>query len=224
MPGTKAPGAERREQILAAAYAVAAEHGLERLTIRQVATAAGLSSGSVLFHYETRYELVVALLEWLLETSASLTVPDAIARMSPTDALAATVRHEIRRFSDDPARIRLLFEYWIVGIRHVAVQARMRRDLHRYRDAFIPLATAVVTANPVRFAGVSAQGLATVVVSFIKGCGVQTMIDLDHTDSHELRDTADRLLDQLVPKPSEAERQQPWDQGDWLGSDGLPAL
>src|SRR5579872_786361 len=99
MPGTKAPEAERREQILAAAYAVAAREGLEHLTIRQVATTAGLSSGSVLFHYETRVELIIALLEWLLETSAALNLPEAIAQMSPVEALAAAVRHEIQRFS-----------------------------------------------------------------------------------------------------------------------------
>ncbi|HEY3933769.1 MAG TPA: TetR/AcrR family transcriptional regulator [Gemmatimonadales bacterium] len=204
MPGTKAPEAERREQILTAAYAAAAEHGLERLTIRQVATAAGLSSGSVLFHYETRVELIIALLEWLLETSAVLALPDSIAGMSPVEALAAAVRHEIRRFSDDPARIRLLFEYWIVGIRRAEVHARMRRDLHRYRDAFVPLAAAVIAADPVTFSEVSPQGLATVVVSFIKGCGIQTMIDLDHTDSHELRDTANHLLSELIRKSARA--------------------
>ena len=70
----------------------------------------------------------------------------------------------------------------------------MRRDLHRYRDAFLPLTAAVIAADPAAFGGASPEGLASVAVSFIKGCGIQTVIDLDHGDSRELRTAADRLL------------------------------
>jgi AcrR family transcriptional regulator len=198
MPGSKAPQQERREQIMQAAYAVAAERGLERLTIRQVAASAGLSSGLVLFHFETREDLVIELLEWLLETTATLAVEPALAGLPPLERLCTVAGREIHRFSEDPARIRLLFEYWVLGMRHEAIQRRMRRDLHRYRDAFVPLVREVVAADPDRFPGVTAEGLAAVVVSFIKGCGIQTVIDLDHSDSHELRDAADGLLERLA--------------------------
>ena len=62
MPGTKASQGERREQIMCAAYAVATVEGLDRLTIRQVAATAGLSGGLVLFHFETRDDVVIELL------------------------------------------------------------------------------------------------------------------------------------------------------------------
>lgn len=222
MPGSKAPENERRDQIMRAAYVVAAETGLQRLTIRQVASEAGLSSGLVLFHYKSRGELIIAFLEWLLETTAELKVSEAAARLSPIECLCMVVNREIHRFSQDQDRVRLLLEYWIVGIRHVAIQTRMRRDLHRYRDAFLPLTRAVIQEDSARFAGATAEGLAAVVVSFIKGCGVQTVIDLDHSDSQELRGAADRLIRLLMRGAAAGHRKGAWNQHDWLSSDGLP--
>lgn len=188
-----------------AAYAVAAETGLQGLTIRQVATQAGLSSGLVLFHYQSRGELVLALLEWLLATTAAVKLPDGVEDLRPVDRLCIVVNQEIRRFAQDHDRVRLLLEYWIVGIRHAGIQTRMRRDLHRYRDGFIPLTAAVIDEDPAPFAGTTAQGLAAVVVSFIKGCGIQTVIDLDHGDSSELRHGA-RVVVNLLRRNAAGER------------------
>ncbi len=49
--------------------------------------------------------------------------------------------------------------------------------LGRYRDAFRPLAQAVVDAEPERFAEVDADGLSAVVAGFIEGCALQVVMD-----------------------------------------------
>jgi AcrR family transcriptional regulator len=69
MPGRKAPEEQRREEILRAAYRVAARERLAGLTGRAVAAEAGVSSGLVFFHFGDRDGLLVALLEWLLEVT-----------------------------------------------------------------------------------------------------------------------------------------------------------
>ena len=58
----------------------------------------------------------------------------------------------------------------------------MRAELGRYREAFRPIAEEVLRTQPARFAGVTADGLAAVSVSFIKGCAVQSMIDPANVD------------------------------------------
>jgi TetR/AcrR family transcriptional regulator, transcriptional repressor of bet genes len=198
MPGTKAPEQARRQQIMQAAYAVAAEAGLEGLTIRRVAAKAGLSGGLVLFHFETREVLILELLEWLLDRTTALAIPPTAASGPPLERLCAIVGAEIRRFSESPERLRLLFEYWVLGMRHRQIQTRMRLDLRRYRDGFVPLARDVIERHPAEFGATTAEGLAAVVVSFIKGYGMQTIIDLDHSDGRELGDAADHLLRALV--------------------------
>jgi TetR/AcrR family transcriptional repressor of bet genes len=199
MPGKKASEEARRTQILRAAFDVASRRGLDSLTVRMVATKAGLSSGLVLFHFKTKEHLVVALLHHVLATTTVLYVTDEIARIAePLDRLLALLELEMHRLSSEPRRMRLFFDFWAMGIRHDLIRARMQAELHRYREAFRPMAEEVLRAEPERFAGVTPDGLAAVAVSFIKGCAVQSMIDPDQFDIEEYLVAARGLLRELA--------------------------
>lgn len=198
MPGTKAPEAERREQILAAAYDVAAQEGLEGTTIMQVALAAGLSPGLVMFHFKSKRLLLLALLDRLLRTTTVLHVGAEIhALSSPVDRWIALLRQEMHRLSHDPLRIRLMFDFWSAGIRDLEIRERLRDEFKRYRQAFQPMAAAVLAVLPERFAGVTAEGLAGVGVSFIKGCAVQSMIEPEDFDIGEYLAAVEGVLLQM---------------------------
>ena len=200
MPGNRAAEDVRRAQIIRAAYAVAGSKGLEGVTVRDVARKAGISHGLVLFHFNTRQQLIIALLDWLLETTTVLHVTDDIANIAePLDRLHALLRMEMDRLSREPRRIRVFFDFWAKGIRHTAIRSKMRRELARYREAFRPIAAEVLASEPARFPGVSAKGLAAVAVSFIKGCAVQAMIDPEHFDIEEYLVAAQGLVGQLAP-------------------------
>jgi TetR/AcrR family transcriptional regulator, transcriptional repressor of bet genes len=199
MPGRHAAESVRRSQIIKAAYHVAAARGLGGLTVRRVAAKAGVSAGLVLFHFETKEQVVIALLDWLLETTTVLHVGDEIARIaSPLDRLLALLRQEMNRLSSEPERIRLFFDFWARGIRHPGIRAKMWRELARYRDAFRPMAEEVLRAAPERFRGVTGEGLAAVAVSFIKGCAVQSMIDPQRFNIAEYLAATDGLVGQLA--------------------------
>lgn len=198
MPGTKAPEPERREQILAAAYTVAARAGLDGTTILQVAAAAGLSPGLVMFHFKSKRQLLLALLDWLLATTTVLHVGAEIAGlMSPLDQLIALLRQEMHRLSREPLRIRLMFDFWSAGIRDETVSVKLRTEFDRYRAAFRPIAAAVLRAESERFVGVTPEGLAAVSVSFIKGCAVQSMIDPENFDFAQYLAAAEGMMAQL---------------------------
>jgi AcrR family transcriptional regulator len=178
MPGQRVAVAARHAQIIRAAYYVASSKGLDALTVRGVARRAGISHGLVLFHFRSRDQLIVALLDWLLETTTVLRITEDIAGIPrPMDRLRALLHREMHRLSREPRRIRLFFDFWAMGIRHAGIRRRMQRELDRYRDAFRPIAEQVLRSEPRRFRRVSAEGLAAVSVSFIKGCAVQSMID-----------------------------------------------
>ncbi len=55
------PPEVRQRQILDAAASLAVEHGLDNVSIAQVADAAGIAKGSIYLHYRSRTELVGAL-------------------------------------------------------------------------------------------------------------------------------------------------------------------
>jgi TetR/AcrR family transcriptional repressor of bet genes len=200
MPGKRAPEAERRGQILRAAYDVASRRGLAWVTVRRVAVRAGLSPGLVLFHFRTKDELISALLDHVLATTTVLQPSAQAARIrSPLDRYLTVLAEEINRLSSEPRRIRLFFDFWSRGFTHVPIRRRMQAELDRYRGAFRPMAEEVLAAEPGRFAHVTSDGLAAVGVSFIKGCAVQSMIDPRDFDVDELLGAARALLGQLAP-------------------------
>jgi AcrR family transcriptional regulator len=190
MPGAKIPQPVRRKQILTAAYRVAAERGLTGTRIGEVATRAGVSHGLVLFHFKSKRGLLLALLDWLLESTTF-------------DQLRVLLRQEMNRLSSEPQRTRLTFDYWSASVRDATIRSKMRTEFARYRAAFRPVAEAVIAANPVRFRGVTAAGLAAVSVSFIKGCAVQSMLDHDHFDIAEFLGAAEHLIQEV---PAERRR------------------
>lgn len=180
----------RREQIVAAAYDVAVRQGLRGVTIRDVARKGGMSAGLVIFHFRTKDRLVLALLDWVLENTISLEIPPDIATIaSPQERIMALVRQEVTRIAREPKRNRLFFELWSEAVWNRAVRTRMQRDLDRYRAAFLPFVRDLLAAEPARFHHVSAAALTTALVSFIKGCAVQSTIEPDLDLSNLLRAT-----------------------------------
>lgn len=200
MPGRKASEDARRQQIIHAAFDVASRKGLAALTVRLVAARAGLSTGLVLFHYKTKEQLVIALLDYVLATTTVLRLTDDIAQISsPLDRLLALLAREMDRLSQEPRRIRLFFDFWAKGFTHPRIKRRMQAELDRYREAFRPIAEEVLAAEPERFADVSAEGLAAMAVSFVKGCAVQSMIDPKNFDIDDYLAATNGLVGQLAP-------------------------
>jgi TetR/AcrR family transcriptional repressor of bet genes len=199
MPGQKASEASRREQILKAAHEVALRRGIEGVTVRAVAARAQLSHGLVLFHFKRKDQLVSALLDRVLATTLSLRVAEEIAPIQdPRHRLRALLQQEVDRLADDTRQVRLFLEYWALGTRSPVIRRKISTELERYRAAFRTLTEQVLRAEPVRFAGVTAEGLAAVAVSFINGCAVQAMIDPDRFDVGEYLAAVQGIIGQLA--------------------------
>jgi len=199
MPGQKASEGARQTQILKAAYDVASRKGLDALTVRLVGQRAKLSTGLVLFHFKTKEQLIIDLLDYVLETTTVLHLtPDITTIPLPLDRLLALLRREMNRLASEPRRIRLFFDFWTKGFTHALIRTKMQAELDRYREAFRPIARDVLRAEPDRFVGVTPQGLSAVAVSFIKGCAVQAMIDPENFDIEEYLAATNGLLVQLA--------------------------
>ncbi|HEX6745777.1 MAG TPA: TetR/AcrR family transcriptional regulator [Longimicrobium sp.] len=183
MPGRKAPEEQRRLEILKAAYRVAARERLTGLTAQAVAAEAGVSKGLVFFHFGSRDALVVALLEWLLEiTLVAPEVAELLEGRTASEWMLSAIRRDVEALPRQRERVELFFDFWVMGTRHPGVQRAIRAALDRYRDAFRPLAQAVVDAEPERFGGIGAEGLAGVAAGFIEGCALQVVMDPDRFD------------------------------------------
>ena len=209
MPGRKAAEETRREDILRAAYDVAAGQGLEALTLRAVAARADVSHGTVVFHFNRKRELVAALLDRVVYATAVLRIPDAVAQITrPSERLHAVLRAEMDRLSTEPRHFRLLLDYWTIGVRNATIRQKIRAALEQYRAGFSDLADAIVTGEyrPSRRRAtqggegpaVTVGGVAAVAVSLIHGCALQAVIDPKGFDVKQHFDAAAQMLDRLA--------------------------
>ena len=197
MPGKKASEAERREQIVDAAYDVALRAGIDGRTLRAVADEAGLSHGLVLFHFTRKDNLVAALLDRVLDTTVIVQMRgDGAAVPRAADRLHALLSHEVGRLAREPQQMRLFLEYWALGARDPAVRAKIRAALERYRLAFRALAEEVLRTAPAP--GVTPDGVAALAVSFVNGGAAQAMLDPDGFDVAAYLAAGQRLIERLA--------------------------
>lgn len=181
MGGRKVPEAQRREQLLAAAYLIAVRDGLDQVTARRVADEAGASPGLVFFHFESKDGLLLALLEHLLAGALDAEVTPEIAVLdSAVDRLHALVRIEIEGLPEQRGAVELFFAYWVSLGRQAAFRDRISLALERYRDVFVPVCADVVDELAM---SVDGDALATYVVSLIEGAAVQVVRDLARFDT-----------------------------------------
>ncbi len=192
----KTPESPRRDEILRAAYRVAARDRLGGLTVRTVATEAGVSAGLLLYHFESKDGLLVDLLDWML---AHTIVAGEMHRQPPAGVpaerwLLTLVERDLRHLLAQRERIELFYDYWVLGTRHPVVRRLIRRALHRYRESFRPAAAAIIASAPGRYAHLSADDLAGVCAAFIEGCATQTILDPDRFDAVRAMATLDALV------------------------------
>ena len=207
MPGRKAPEEARREDILRAAYDVAARRGVEALTLRAVAQRAGVSHGTVLFHFERRDQLVSTLLDRVLYATATLRVPDVVSQLiRPSERFLALLRVEMGRLSNEPRHFRVFLEYWTIGVRKRSIRRKVASALEVYRRGFRELAEAAMGGKeeagsrfgPSGVHSPSPDSLAAAAVSLIHGCALQAVIDPREFDVQRHVDAAVRLLDEVA--------------------------
>jgi TetR/AcrR family transcriptional regulator, transcriptional repressor of bet genes len=201
MSRRREPEEVRREQILQAAFEVATRDGIGGLTVRAVAAEADLSHALVLFHFGRKERLIEALLEWLIKTMSVLHISEDIARFPRAlDRLHALLQQEMARLAHEQRHTRLFLEYWAMGARHEGIRKRISTELERYRAAFRSNMEELILAEPATFAGITADGLAAVAVSWVHGCAVQAMSDPEHFDTGEYLAAVRGIVGQLTEK------------------------
>jgi TetR/AcrR family transcriptional regulator, transcriptional repressor of bet genes len=202
MPGRRAPEAERREQILEAAFRVAIKSRLEGLTMRAVAEKAKLSPGLVFFHFESREALLVALLDWLLAgTVIGTPGPEVWVLPTAAERLLALLRQELVLLPGRRARIELFFDYWVAGMANPKIRKRIRAALAGYREVMLPLAEAVIQESPAAWRGVNGSDLAALVVAVIEGCVVQAVMDPAGFDVERVMATLASVVEEKMRSP-----------------------
>lgn len=204
MPGKKASEEFRREQIVQAAFRVAAREGLEQLTIRLVAAEAGLSTGLVFFHFKSKEVLLLTLLDWLLDSLFETW--QVSENLPPAERLLAWLQFDLQDLSQDEQgrdRLRLFLSYWPLATHDPVIQERMKDALDRARQTLLPIVQAVIDSEPRRFRQVTPEGLVSVVLAITQGSAMQSLLSNHHVDAEYILSAIRALLLQSFPGEKE---------------------
>jgi AcrR family transcriptional regulator len=177
---TRAARAEKREardELLSAALRVFAERGYGPAGVDEIASAAGYSKGALYWHFSSKEDLLLALIEERVD--APLREMVALLGSAPPerDMSVEASRSFARRLSEDRDAVLLEREYWSLAIRdpelravYAGRQAELRKALARALEA---RGRHLGTPDmPMR-----AEDLARVVMSIIGGLSVDELIE-----------------------------------------------
>jgi DNA-binding transcriptional regulator YbjK len=131
----------RRGRIAQAGIRVVAEAGVEGLTHRAVAAAAGVPLGSTTYHFASKDDLLAAAMTEARDAHATF-LAGWCARLGPRpDLVASLTEYVVVSSNANRDRVRVAYELYVAALRRPALQALSRdwddalpQALERYTD------------------------------------------------------------------------------------------
>jgi AcrR family transcriptional regulator len=96
------PATDRRAELLSIAAHLFAEHGLQATTVRDIADAAGILSGSLYHHFDSKASMVDEILRDLLDALFGRYREIVAQQLPPRDALRAVVAASFQTIDQRP--------------------------------------------------------------------------------------------------------------------------
>ncbi|ANW65808.1 TetR family transcriptional regulator [Mycobacterium sp. djl-10] len=188
--------AERRPQILAAACEVIATAGIPALRLSDVARAAGVSSGTVHYYFETKKEVITAAFEFNLT--------DSLARRqelltSGKDSLA--ILHDLVEsyLPNDELSVRawkVWLALWAEGSRDAVLQEINDRLYGQWRDVVASVIADAQAAGTARPGDASVQ--ANMLIGMLDGLAVQVVLESPNMSLALMRTTCKTFISEVI--------------------------
>jgi AcrR family transcriptional regulator len=201
---------QRRRELVSAASSLVTSKGLSAVRLRDVADAAGLTSGAVLYYYENLDELFTAAYDRAIDRFCRERERAIAGIADPAQRLAAAVRMAIPSGPDDH-EIRLLYELEPVAFRDQACAALMSAYIERQAAMYTTILEVGAATDAFSLAH-DARTIARNLISLEDGQGLYVLIGRD-----DPADVERRILDYLaavigVDRDRLQEKDQPSDQ------------
>lgn len=187
--------AARRGQFVAAARELAAERGYRGITVDDVCARAGLSKGAFYGYFETKQDLLIAILELeIAEVDALLDGLEA-GPDQQLEKVRAFVRTMVLR-GQDPAEVQLRAELWSQVAGDPALRERIAEAVRNRRVRLAAFASAGAASG--EMAEVPANAFGAILVALVDGLLLHHSVDPTGFRWENIRKVIDVLLDRLA--------------------------
>ncbi len=183
----KLPAAERREQLLASAHKLFAEKGYRATSTEEIARYAGLTKGAFYFHFQSKEEILFALIKYLVsqfeKSLAQIPVP-----LTPGKVIYGIMECASARAKD----FRTVMDLWVQAIRIPRIRRHINETHRRQVDYFCRhLDPAYGLSRE------EAEQLAVMVFSLCDGLAARRVLDSKSVDVETQVRLVDRLLESM---------------------------
>ncbi|WP_435101901.1 TetR/AcrR family transcriptional regulator [Halarchaeum sp. P4] len=182
---------EAEEAIMRATYRALCEHGYADLTMRAIAEEYGKTTAAIHYHYETKDDLLVALLEYLLDRFVAH-VHD-VETTGPEARLEALLDTLISERTDDHDLLVAILE-----MRAQAPYDEAMRDQLVHNDEYLRYLLRTVVADGVEqgvfAADVDPSRAAETLMTFVDGARTRFVVSGDPDVLRHAREAADRYV------------------------------
>jgi AcrR family transcriptional regulator len=176
---------KRRRELVAATSRLVARKGLANVKLRDVADAAGVTSGAVLYYYDGLDELFTAAYDRGVERFCAEREEAVAALDDPLERLALAIHLGVPESPDD-SEIRILYELESVAFRDAACAALMAAYVERQVAMYTGILEAGAATGAFRLAG-DARTVARNIIALEDGQGLYVLMDRDAPEDVERR-------------------------------------
>ncbi|MDQ0190673.1 TetR family transcriptional regulator [Alicyclobacillus cycloheptanicus] len=193
---------DTRSRILTAAERVFAEKGYSGSSLDDVAAAAGLTKGAVYWHFASKSDLFLSILERNVFEHVRL-LPNEFEAIAESDnrpqAVVAWLRTELERLTADRSQAMLFFEF-VSSTRDEAVEMSMREVRQRALAEALPLIESLQRRGLLTDA-VDPATIGRMVLALFDGLTLAWIVDAEHMNPTASVDALARLLLQGMAGP-----------------------
>jgi len=162
----------KRIGALAATLRVIARDGLEKTTIRAIATEAGCSAGSLAHNFCYKEDILRQTLEHA-DALISKRISDIISETEPNLALREVLAQVLPVDNDRIVELTLDVNFWGRALIHPELRGLEHEDHDRWRNIVLGLVSSIKSSNK---SSLSAVDLTDVLIAFLDGLGLQALI------------------------------------------------
>ncbi|MEW6079105.1 MAG: TetR/AcrR family transcriptional regulator [Thermodesulfobacteriota bacterium] len=197
--GRKSNATQRREEIVWSLFECLATSGHEKITIKEIASRAGLPPGVIHYYFKKKDDIVAALVASLTGTYQSL-LDEALKSVTvPTKRLDRMLDYLVEAFVFDRELNRAFYNLVQLGFEREEVSTPLRRMLAVYRGTMEKIFREAG-------AGGKSASLSCLLVALIEGLALQWMIDPDALEKGRVRQTVKQTIkNSLTDKKGETE-------------------
>jgi TetR/AcrR family transcriptional repressor of bet genes len=189
--------ARRRPAIIEAAMAVIARHGLSGTTIERVAKVAGMSPGTVVFHFATKDALLAATLAALAGEFDNAR-RRALEAGDPAAALDALIVASFDPKISDPRKIAVWYAFWGEAKPRAAYMAQVGGLDAAYHQDLLRLVTRLVADGG--YSGIDAEAATYGFAGLLEWLWQESLSEGRRFDRERARAIARKYLASLFPR------------------------